>query len=55
MTSLASRTHFKVLGLILEAQVLDFDLKAYKSSKMPCPRLEESITFRFVETETNRT
>ena len=41
----ASRTHFQVLGPGLEAQLLAFDLKAYKSSKMSCPRLEDSIIF----------
>ena len=41
MTLLTSTTHFQVL--VLEAQVLG--LEAYKSSKMSCPRLEDSIIF----------
>ena len=54
-TSLASRTssrtHFEVLGLglDLEAQVLGLSLKPFKSSKMSCPRLEDSIVFWLVE------
>ena len=39
------RTHLQVPGLGLEAQVLDLGLKACKSSKMFCPRLEDSVTF----------
>ena len=35
-TSLASRTHFEVLGLGLEAS---------SSRKLPCPRLEDSTIF----------
>ena len=48
-SSLASRTHFEVLGigLGLNAQVLG--LEPYKSLKMPCPRLEDSIAFWLVE------
>ena len=37
----SSRTHVEVLGL--EAQLLG--LVPYKSSKMPCPSLEDSIVF----------
>ena len=52
-TSLAPRTssraYFEVLGFGLEAQVLGFGLELYKSSKMPCPRLEDSIVSWLVE------
>ena len=40
-TSLASRTHFEVLGL--EGQV--FGLEAYKSSKIPCPPPRTALFF----------
>ena len=39
----SSRTHFEVLGLDLEAQVLGLD--ACECLKMFCPRLEDSIIF----------
>ena len=42
----SSRTHFKVLGLGLEA---------YKSSKMFCPRFENSIISWLVKKENNQT
>ena len=42
-TSLASRTHFEVLGLGLEGQVLG--LWASSSRKLACPRLEDSTFF----------
>ena len=46
-TSLASRTssrtHFEVLGLGLEGQVLG--LEVLSSRKLPCPRLEDSTIF----------
>ena len=41
-TSMASRTHFEVLGL--EAQALG--LEVYKSSKIICPWLEDSIVLK---------
>ena len=46
-TSLASRTHFKVLGLGLglEGQVLGLDLEASSPQKLACPRLEDSTIF----------
>ena len=59
-TSLASRTHFEilslglksqVLGLGIESQVLSLGLEPYKSSKMSCPRLENSIVFWLVESK----
>ena len=37
---------------ILEAQVLGFE--AYKSSIVPCPRLEDSTIFWFVKKENNQ-
>ena len=40
-TSLASRTHFEVLGLGLKGQVLE----ATSPRKLPCPRLKDSTTF----------
>ena len=46
-TSLASRTHFDVLGLGFEGQILS--LEAWKSSKMSCTRLQDNTIFRFVE------
>ena len=39
-TSLASRTHFQVLGLSLEV---------LGPQKLPCPRLEDSTIFLTVE------
>ena len=42
-----------VLGLGLEAKVLG--LKAYKSLKTSCPRLEDRIIFWLVEKENNLT
>ena len=42
-TSLASRTHFEVLGLGLEGQVLG--LEALGPRKLACPRLEDSTIF----------
>ena len=53
MTSLASRVHFEVLGLGVEAQVLD--LEAYKSFKTSCPLLEDSIISWLDEKENNQT
>ena len=41
----SSRTHFKVLGLGLEDQVLGFGLKASSPRKLPCPGIEDSIIF----------
>ena len=46
-TSLASRTHFEVLGL--EGQVLGLGLEASSPRKLPCPRLEDSTIFCTVE------
>ena len=42
-TSLASRTHFEVLGFGLEGQVLC--LEASSPQKSPCPGLEDSTIF----------
>ena len=48
-TSLASRTssrtHFEVLGLGLEGQVLGLGLEASSPRKLACPRLENSTIF----------
>ena len=44
-TSLASRTHFEVLGLGLEVQVLGLGLEASGPRKLACPRLEDSTIF----------
>ena len=44
-----SRTHFEVLVLGLEGQVLGLDLEASNPRKLPCPRLEDSTTFCTVE------
>ena len=44
-TSLASRTHFEVLGLGLEGQVLGLGLEASSPRKLACPRLEDSTSF----------
>ena len=49
----SSRTYFKILGL--EAQVLGLGLEAYKSSKMSCPRLNDSVIIWLVEKESNQT
>ena len=43
--SLASRTHFEVLGLGLEGQVLGLGLEASSPRKLPCPRLEDNTSF----------
>ena len=52
-TSLAlttsSRTHFEVLGLGLEGQVLDLGLEASSPRKLACPRLEDSTVFWIVK------
>ena len=53
-SALALRTHFEVLGLSLKAQVLGLGLEPYKSSKMSCHRLEDSIVFRLVERKITR-
>ena len=42
-TSLASRTHFEVIGLGLEGQVLG--LEASSPRKLACPRVEDSSIF----------
>ena len=44
-TSLASRTHFEVLGLGLEGQVLGLGLEASSPRKLACSRLEDSTIF----------
>ena len=46
-TFLASRTHFDLLGLGLERQVLGhgFGLKASSPRKLPYPQLEDSSKF----------
>ena len=41
----ASRTHFEVLGLDLEGQVLGLGLEASSPQKLACPRLEDSSIF----------
>ena len=46
-TSLASRTHFEVLGLGLEGQVLGLEVSSPR--KLACPRLEDSTIFWIVE------
>ena len=38
----SSRTHFEVLGLGLEGQVLGIGLEASSPRKLPCPRLDDS-------------
>ena len=48
-TSLASRTHFEVLGLGLEGQVLGLGLEASSPRKLACPRLEDSTIFWIVK------
>ena len=51
--SLASRTslrtHFEVLGLGLEGQVLGLALEASSPQKLACPRLEDSTIFWIVK------
>ena len=44
-TSLASKTHFKVLGLGLEGQVLGLGIEASSPRKLPCPPFEDSTIF----------
>ena len=44
-TSLASRTHFEVLGLGLEGQVLGLGLEASSPRKLACPRAEDRPIF----------
>ena len=44
-----SRTHFEVLGLGLESQVLGLGLEASSPRKLPCPRLEDSTIFWIVK------
>ena len=41
----SSRTHFEVLGVELEGQVLGLGLEASSPQKLPCPRLEDSTIF----------
>ena len=41
----SSRTHFEVLGLGLEGQVLGRGLEASSPQKLACPRLEDSTIF----------
>ena len=41
---MASRTHFEVLGLGLEGQVLGLGLEASSPQKLACPRLEDSTS-----------
>ena len=41
----SSRTHFEVLGLGLEGQVLGLGLEASSPRKLACPRLEDSTIF----------
>ena len=52
-TSLASRTssktHFEVLGLGLEGQVLGLGLEASSPRKSACPRLEDSTFFELLK------
>ena len=43
------RTHFEVLGLGLEGQVLGVGLEASSSQKLTCPRLEDSTIFLIVK------
>ena len=44
---MSSRTHFEVLSLGLERQVLGLGLKASSSQKLPCSRLEDSLHYFF--------
>ena len=48
-TFLASRTHFEVLGLGLEGQVLGLGIEASSPQKLPCPRPEDSTIFCTIE------
>ena len=41
----SSRTHFEVLGLGLEGQVLGLGLEASSPRKLACPRLKDSTIF----------
>ena len=41
----SSRTHFEVPCLVLEDQVLGFDLKASSPQKLPCPRPRTALFF----------
>ena len=45
----SSRTHFEVLGLGLEGQVLGLGLEALSPRKLACPRLEDSSIFWIVK------
>ena len=45
----SSRTHFEVLGLGLEGQVLGLGLEASSPRKLACPRLEDSTILRSLE------
>ena len=45
----SSRTHFEVLGLGLEGQVLGLGLEASSPQKLACPRLEDSTIFWIVK------
>ena len=45
----SSKTHFVVLGLGLEGQVLGFGLEASSPRKLACPRLEDSSIFWIVK------
>ena len=45
----SSRTHFEVLGLGLEGQVLGLGLEASSPRKLACPRLEDSTIFWIVK------
>ena len=44
----SSRTHFEVLCLGLEGQVLSLGLEAWSPRKLACPRLEDSTIFWIV-------
>ena len=54
-TSLASRTHFEVLGFGLEAQVLGLGRETFKSSKTSCPGLEDRTIFWLFKKDNNGT
>ena len=45
----SSRTHFEVLGLGLEGQVLGLGLEASSPRKLACPQLEDSSIFWIVK------
>ena len=45
----SSRTHFEVLGLSLEGQVLSLGLEASSPRKLACPRLEDSTFFELLK------